>query len=193
MSRRRVLCRLVIVSIPTVLVASGCSVVSGHESLFTPKVDSVHVVMWRTSQTELTGYVPVCPGDEVTVGIAVDQEVGNDGNVGVAANDGVVGGTSASLLTFTIEPGVALTGSVTDALPRADTAGGFVRPITKLSELGGFFAQTSRTYASWDLDKGLPDVGEGWVFVVSPEPTVASDLDAQLADALASVNCDEAP
>lgn len=89
---------------------------------------------------------PYVAGDHADVGLSVDQADGSNGRVGVAANDGVVAGDSVDFLQFRFAPDAALTGSVTESLPRADTAGGFVLPITGLNELGGFYVCTSRTY-----------------------------------------------
>jgi hypothetical protein len=176
-----------------VLAVAACGLISDREAFSTPVDDSVHVVVWRLSETEMTGYVPVCPADEVRVGVSVDQTVGVDGGVGVAANEGVIERASVSLLEFRLAPDIASTGSLTEELPIATTAGPFDRDVTALSELGGFFVETSRTYATADLDQGLPSVGSGWLFVGGGTPTLVGQLDEELASALASVACDNAP
>lgn len=189
---RFVLCSRRVSLLFSLLGVAACGIVPGPAD-FSPVPDLVHVVLWRTSETEISGYVPVCPGDQVDVGLSVDQTIGADGGVGVAANEGTISGNSAKLLELRFAPDVSLTGSVTDEVPRSATAGGFVRPVTQLDELGGFYISTSRTYAAGDFDVALPEVGEGWVFVGGGTPNAAGDLETELQDALASVDCDEAP
>lgn len=157
---------------------------------FAPLNDLGRVVIWRESPTVLMGYVPVCPGDEVSVGVSVYQGPGPNDGIGEAGNEGVFEGAGVSLLRFEISPDASVTGSLTSELPTAQHAGPFNVPADTIADLGGFFVDTGRTYAAWDLDRGLPEVGTGWVFSQDPEPETTADLGAELTAARASVSCD---
>lgn len=169
--------------------SAGCGVLPSAPEMLTPLDDSVRVVLWRDSAAQITGYLPVCGGDVVDIGVAVDAGADEANVVYEAGNAGVVADGARGLLTFTISPDVALTGSMTDELPRAEHAGPFGVSVDKIEDLGQFFVDTTHTYAAIDLDEGLPAVGSGWVFEGGGTPLLVADLDTELESARASIQC----
>lgn len=151
--------------------------------------DEALVLLWRDSDTSLQGFVPVCPGEEVILGLAVDQGMGPNDGVGEAGNLGVITDPEPRVVQFLLSPEVSLTGSLTPELPMAPYAAPFAVPVDKLEDLGEFFVDTDHTYAAFQLDEGLPPVGSGWLFGTDAAPVPTEDLEQGLRDLPASLSC----
>jgi hypothetical protein len=176
-----------------VTVTTSCAGVTVPDPYQTAELDSVRVLVVRTGQDELVGYVPVCPGDKVDIGVAADQAPGTDDEISSVYHRGAFGGVEPEVMEFTLSPATVLAGSLMPDLPLGENSGTFTPPVTDLEHLGGFYVSTSRTYHDVGFDEEpTPQVGQAWV-LVGREHLIVDDVASERSGLVASAKCDEPP
>lgn len=175
------------------MATTGCVSIDVPDPRQTAELDSVRVLVVRTGQDELVGYVPVCPGDAVDIGVGADQDLTIDDGGSSVYHRGAFGGVDPEVMEFTLSPAAVLAGSLMPDLPTGENSGTFTPPVTQLEQLGEFYVSTSRTYHAVRLyEEQLPHVGQAWLFV-GREHLIVDDVASERNGLLASAKCDEPP